>query len=149
MRGSCKCSCRHTTPLQVCGSSGSTVITPAFITHPNTPCGCSDVLSHPLVYHTRLGPSASCTLSPGVHKISPPPQDTTPGNDIVKSQNVITGVCYVVSVTVVYTTTYLCSKIAQGWCHNRVSFRSSLLLKLGDFCWRGHTGCRALLIHKT
>ena len=31
----------------VCGSSGSTVITPAFITPPNTPCGCSDVLSHP------------------------------------------------------------------------------------------------------
>ena len=39
---------RHTTPLQVCGSSSSTVITPAFITPPNTPCGCSDVLSHPL-----------------------------------------------------------------------------------------------------
>ena len=34
--------------LQVCGSSGSTVITPAFITPPNTPCGCSDVLSHTL-----------------------------------------------------------------------------------------------------
>ena len=48
MRGSCKCSCRDTTPLQVFGSSGSTVITPAFITPPNTPCGCSDVLSHPL-----------------------------------------------------------------------------------------------------
>ena len=48
MRGSCECSCRHPTPLQVCGSSGSTVITPAFTTPPNTPCGCSDVLSHPL-----------------------------------------------------------------------------------------------------
>ena len=48
MRGRCKCSCRHTTPLQVCGSSGSTVITPAIITSPNTPCGCSDVLLYPL-----------------------------------------------------------------------------------------------------
>ena len=48
MRGICKCSCRHTTPLEVCGSSGSTVITPDFITPSNTPCGCSDVLSHPL-----------------------------------------------------------------------------------------------------
>ena len=48
MRGSCKFSCSHTTPLQVCGSSGRTAITPAFITPPNTPCGCSDVLSYPL-----------------------------------------------------------------------------------------------------
>ena len=74
---------------------------PSFITPPNTPCGCSDVLSHPLVYHTPLGPSASCSLSPGVHKISHPPQDTTPGDHIFKSQNAITGVCYLVSVTVV------------------------------------------------
>ena len=117
---SCKCSCRHTTPLQVCGSSGSTVITPAFITPPNTPRGCSDVLSppflsppsfitppntpcgysdvllHPLVYHTPLTPPASCTLSPRVHKISHPPQDTTPGDYIFESQNTITGVCYLV-----------------------------------------------------
>ena len=127
VRGSCKCSCRHTTPLQVCGSSGSTVITPAFITPPNTPCGCSDVLSHPLfitpphfscttppntpcgcsdvlphplVDHTPLGPPVSCTLSPRVHKMSHPPQDTTPGDNIFKSQNIITGVCYIVSVTV-------------------------------------------------
>ena len=48
MRGSFKCSCRHTTPLQACGSSGSTVITPAIITRPNTPCGRPDVLSYPL-----------------------------------------------------------------------------------------------------
>ena len=74
---------------------------PSFITPPNTPCGCSDVLSHPLVYHAPLGSLASCTLSPGgIHKISPPPQDTTPGNSIFKSQNVTTGVCYLVSVTV-------------------------------------------------
>ena len=56
---------------------------PSFITPPNTPCGCSDVLSHPLVYHTPLGPPASGTLSPGVHNISPPPQDTTPGDNIL------------------------------------------------------------------
>ena len=74
--------------------------TPSFITPPNTPCGCADVLSHPLVYHTPLGPPASCSSSPGVHKISYPPQDTTPGDNVLKSQNVITGVCYLVSVTV-------------------------------------------------
>lgn len=105
---------RNTTPLQVCGSSGSTVSHPkthavslrtcchtqSFITHPNTPCGCSDALSHPLVYHTPLGAPASCILSPGVHKIPPPPQDTTPGDNISKAQNVITGVCYLVSYTV-------------------------------------------------
>ena len=63
---------RNITPLQVCGSSGSTLQgrsasvsppkhdlwvfggyhTPWFITPPNTTCGCSDVLPHPLVYHT-------------------------------------------------------------------------------------------------
>ena len=57
LRGSCKCSCRHTTPLQVCGSSGSTGMTRAYITPPNAPCGCSDVLSlrflsSPLIYYT-------------------------------------------------------------------------------------------------
>ena len=59
--------------------------TPWFITPPNTPCGCSDVLSHTLVYHTPkrtlwvvgraiippglshpLGAAATSTLSPGV-----------------------------------------------------------------------------------
>ena len=75
---------------------------PSFITPPNTPCGCSDVISHPLVHHTPLGPPASCTLSPGVHKISHPPQDTTPGDNIFKSQNLITGACYLVSVTVAF-----------------------------------------------
>ena len=57
-------------------------------------------ITPPLVYHTPLGPPASCTLSSGVHKISHPPQDTTPGDHIFKSQNVITGVCYLMSVTV-------------------------------------------------
>ena len=73
---------------------------PSFFTPPNTPCGCSDALSHPLVYHPPLGVSVSCTLSPGVHKIPHPPQDTTPGDSISKAQNVITGVCYLVSFTV-------------------------------------------------
>ena len=59
---------------------------PSFVTPPNTPCGCSNVLSHPMVYHTPLGPPASCTLSPGVHKVSYPPKDTTPGDNIFKSQ---------------------------------------------------------------
>ena len=86
MRGSCKCSCRHTTPLQVCGSSGSTVITPAFITPPNTPCGCSDALSHPqthlvgvrTTYHTRwfitppLGPLRAALHHPGYTRYHPP-----------------------------------------------------------------------------
>ena len=72
---------------------------PSFITPPNTPCGCSDVLSHPLVYHPPLEPPASCTSSPGVHKVSPPRQYTTPGDNIFISQNFITGVCYLVSDT--------------------------------------------------
>ena len=29
---------------------------PLFIKLPNTRCGCSDALSHPLIYHTHLGP---------------------------------------------------------------------------------------------
>ena len=61
------------------------VITPPFIT--------------PLIYHTPkhtlwvLGrditpPGLSrCTLSPGVHKIPHPPQDTTPGDNISEVQN--------------------------------------------------------------
>ena len=69
--------------------------TPHFITPPNTRCGCSDALSHP------LGTDASCTLSPGVHNTSHPPQQyNTPGDDIFKPQNVVTGVCYIVSFTV-------------------------------------------------
>ena len=72
----------------------------SFITPPYTSCRCLDVLSHPMVFHNPLGPPGSCTLSPGAHKISPPRQNTTPGDNIFKSQDVITGVCYLVSVTV-------------------------------------------------
>ena len=80
-----------------------------------TPCGCSDVLSHPHVYHTPkrtlwvvgraitppglshpLGAAATSTLSPGLHKISHPPQDTTLGDNIFKRSNVSPGVCYLV-----------------------------------------------------
>ena len=46
--------------------------TPWFITPPNTPCGCSDVLSHPLDYHTPLW--APCEL----HFITRGTQDITP-----------------------------------------------------------------------
>ena len=101
MRGSCKCSCRHTTPFKYAAAAVQLLSHP-FLPRPqiHPVCGCSDVLSHPLVYHTPLGPPASCTLSPGVHKISHSPQDTTPGDNIFKSQNFITGVCYLVSVTV-------------------------------------------------
>ena len=91
----------HTPKHTLCGCSGvlshPLLITPLIYHTPNTPCGCSDVLSHPLAYHPSLGPPASCTLSPGVDKITPPP---TPGDNIFKSQNVITGVCCLVSVTV-------------------------------------------------
>ena len=101
--------CYHTrcyhTPKHTLWVFGGAITPPfyhplSFITPPDTPCGCSDVLSHPLVYHTPLGLPASCTLSPGVPKISHPPQDTTPGDNIFKSQNVVTGVCYLVSVMV-------------------------------------------------
>ena len=126
VRGSCKCSCRHTTPFKCAAAAVQLLSHPLSPpqTHPvgvrtcyhtpflspplvyHTPqhtfCECSDVLSHPLVYHNPLGPPASCTLSPGVRKISHPPQDTTPGNNNFKSQNVITGVCYLVSVTVYF-----------------------------------------------
>ena len=44
---------------------------PSFITSPNAPCGCSDVLSHPLVYHTPLG--TPCEL----HFITRGTQDIT------------------------------------------------------------------------
>ena len=35
---------------------------------PRTPsCGCAEVISHPVVYHTPFVAPASCTLSPGLH----------------------------------------------------------------------------------
>ena len=71
-----------------------------FITPPNTRCGCPDALSHPHFYHTPWDGHASCTLSPGVHNITHPPQYNTPGDNIFKPQNVITGVSYIVSDTV-------------------------------------------------
>ena len=76
-------------------------------------CYHTPVLSHTLIYHTPKhtlcvsgraitppfltltpGTDASCTLSPGVHNISHPPQYNTPGDNIFKPQNVITGVSY-------------------------------------------------------
>ena len=65
-------------------------LSPRLIYHTDTPKHTlwvfGDVLSYPLVCHTPLGPPASCNLSPGVHKISHPPQDTTPRDNILKSQ---------------------------------------------------------------
>ena len=72
--------------------------TPLFITPPNTRCGCPDALLPPHFYHTPWD-DASCTLSPGVHNITHPPQYNTPGDNIFKPQNVITGVSYTVSDT--------------------------------------------------
>ena len=126
MRGSCKCSCRHTTPLQVCGSSGSAVITPACITPPNTPCGCSDVLSHPLFitpphlshprthlvgvwtsYHTPwcitppLGPLRAALYHPGYTRYHTPHRIPHPVTIFLNPKMLSPG-CYLVSVTVVY-----------------------------------------------
>ena len=72
-------------------------------------------LSHPHIYHTPkrtpwevgraitppglshpLGAAATSTLSPGLHKIPHPRQDTTPGDNIFKRSNVSPGVCYLV-----------------------------------------------------
>ena len=129
MRGSCTCSCRHCHHAPAiphpfkCAAAAVQLYKqyshpfiyhtpnthfrrsdvpshPLFITPPNTPCGCPYVVSHPVVYHPPFGAHASCTLSPGVHKIPHPPQDTTPGDNVFKAQNVITGVCYLVSFTV-------------------------------------------------
>ena len=53
------------------------VITPLFIappttTRPTPSCGCAEVLLHPVVYHTPFVAPASCTLSPGLHKMPHP-----------------------------------------------------------------------------
>ena len=107
--------------------------TPHFITPQNTRCGCSFVLSHPLfitlplIYHTPkhtlwvfgraitppylshpLGTDASCTLSPGVHNISHPPQYDTPGDNIFKPQNVITGRGVLYIYCVIYGGSHFC-----------------------------------------
>ena len=66
------------------------VITPLFITPlittPPTPsCGCAEVLSHPVVYHTPFVALASCTLLPGLREIPHPviylfkPKTSSPG----------------------------------------------------------------------
>ena len=38
----------------------------------------------------------ACLLSPGLHKITPPPQDITPGVTFSNRKKVIPGVCYLV-----------------------------------------------------
>lgn len=75
--------CYHTSPFY----HNPLFITPQTHLHAR---GCADVLSHTLVYHTP----ASCTLSPGLHKIPPlSTQDTTPGDDIFEARNVFTAGC--------------------------------------------------------
>ena len=49
-----------------CAAAAVQLLSHPLLSPPNTPCGCSDVLAHPLVYHTPLGPPASCTSSPGL-----------------------------------------------------------------------------------
>ena len=46
--------------------------TPWFITPPNVPCGRSDVLSHPLVYHTPWGPPRPALYHRGYTRYHPP-----------------------------------------------------------------------------
>ena len=93
--------------------------------HPQTHGRCSDVLLHPppLIYHTPnhtlwvfgrditppglshapLGPPASCTSSPGVHKNHTPHRIPHPVIIyIFEYERVITVVCYLVSVTVLF-----------------------------------------------
>ena len=115
---------RNTTPLKVCGGSGSTLQGVFRYPPPSTSCGCSEVitppgLSHPHIYHTPkrtlwavgraitspglshpLGAAATSTLSPGLHKIPHTPPDTTPGDNIFKRSKVSPGVCYLVQFTV-------------------------------------------------
>ena len=78
-------------------------------------------------------PWAPCELHhPG---LSHPPQDTTPGDNISKSQNVITGVCYLASVTVVV------QRLARG---RPVSVNSALSCNTRRRCARGRSCLRSL-----
>ena len=104
-----------------CAAAAVQLLSHPLLSHPQThpvgvrTCYHTLFLSPPLIYHppkhtlwvfgrpiTPPGLShppwapASCTLSPGVHKISPPPQDTTPGDNVLKFQNVHRGVLYCV-----------------------------------------------------
>ena len=94
------------TPLQVCGSSNSlqsSMITPPFYRtffYYHTPLqACISVITPPGLSYPIHGP-ATCMFSPGLHEIAHPPQNTTPGDNSCKLQNAITGVCYLLSYTV-------------------------------------------------
>ena len=91
----------HSHPKQTLWVFGRAV-TPPFLSHtPFThlshtqtrPVGVLNVASPPVVYHTFLG---ACEL----HFITGGTQDTIPGVNIVKAQDVNTGVWYLVSCTV-------------------------------------------------
>ena len=94
---------RNTTPLQVCGSINSSQAvlshTP-FITPPHyhTHYKWAAVLSHPFVCHTPFMAPVTCTLSPGLHKMS--------ADNIFEFQNVFTGVCSLLSYTVSSMTSF-------------------------------------------
>ena len=99
----------------------------------NTRRGCSDVLSHasfitPLIYHTSehalwvfgraitprglphlLRGTCELLFITGGTQDTTPPRDTIPGGCVCKAQNVITGVCYLVSYTVIGQTVCLFS----------------------------------------
>ena len=109
-----------------CAAAAVQLSSHPLLSHPQThpvgvrTCYHTPFLSPPLIYHTPKHtlwvfgrpftpsglshpPWAHCELhfiTRGVHKISHPPQDTAPGDHIFKSQNVISGVCHLVPVTV-------------------------------------------------
>ena len=65
MRGSCKCSCRHTTPLQVCGCSGSLLSHP-LLSHPQThPVGVRTSYHTPWFITSPFGPLQATPYHPG------------------------------------------------------------------------------------
>ena len=86
------------------GSSQAVFFTPPFITPLNTtPLHPLRVCRSGITPHTLSDPFLACargTLSPGLHKIPHPPQETTPGGIFFKDQNVITGVWFLLSYTV-------------------------------------------------
>ena len=94
-----------TTSLQVCGSD----IPPPGLSPPGDLQRYHTLVYHPplgdraarsVITHPNLSPpfmgGAACLLSPGLHKITHPPQDITPGVTFSKRRNVIPGGCYLV-----------------------------------------------------
>ena len=75
---------------------------PPYLSHPQTHLvGVRTSYHTPWFITPPLGPLRAALYHPGYTRYQSPPQDTTPGDNIFKSQNVITGVCYLVSITVI------------------------------------------------